>query len=46
MDPTKPGSRCPMPWFARLGIVAFCLFLLKGLAWLAVPALMAYFAAR
>jgi hypothetical protein len=46
MDPTKPGSRCPMPWFARLGIVAFCFFLVKGLLWLTVPALIAYFASR
>jgi hypothetical protein len=46
MDPTKPGSRCPMPWPARLGIVAFCFFLVKGLLWLTVPALIAYFASR
>ena len=46
MNPAKPGSRCPIPWFARLGIVAFCFFLIKGLLWLAVPALMAYLATR
>lgn len=42
----KPGTRCPIPWMARLGIAAFCFFLLKGLLWLTVPAIMAYFATR
>ena len=35
-----------MPWYARLGIVAFCFFLLKGILWLTVPALIAYFSTR
>jgi hypothetical protein len=35
-----------MPWLARLGIVAFCFFLIKGLLWLSVPALIAYFSTR
>jgi len=40
-DPaTKPN--CPVrPFWRRLGVVAFALFLLKGLAWLVVPALVA-----
>ena len=46
MDPTKPGSRCPMPWYARLGFFAFLFFLVKGLLWMTVPALVAYFATR
>ncbi len=46
MDPSKPGSRCPIPWLARLGIGAFLFFLVKGLLWLTLPALMAYFASR
>ena len=40
-DPaTKPS--CPVrPFWRRLGVVAFVLFLIKGLAWLVVPALIA-----
>lgn len=38
--PTKPD--CPVrPLWRRLGVVAFAFFLLKGLAWLIVPALVA-----
>lgn len=33
-------------WGKRLGIVAFLFFLIKGLAWLVVPAAAAYFASR
>ncbi len=43
-DPTKPGAdpKCPVrPLWRRLGVVAFVFFLLKGLLWLAVPALVA-----
>lgn len=46
MDPTKPGSRCPIPWLTRLGVVAFCFFLVKGLMWLVVPAVIAYLATK
>jgi hypothetical protein len=46
MDPSKPGTRCPIPWLTRLGIAAFCFFLVKGLLWLTVPAIIAYFASR
>jgi hypothetical protein len=41
-----PKSRCPFPWFARVGAAAFCFFLLKGLVWLSLPAVLAYCAAR
>ena len=33
-------------WLKRLGAVGFAFFLLKGLFWLTVPALLAYFAQR
>ncbi|MFM9995779.1 MAG: hypothetical protein ACKVU4_08265 [Phycisphaerales bacterium] len=35
-------ARCPVPkWGRRLGAAAFLFFLIKGLAWLVVPALIA-----
>ena len=43
-DPKKPGSnpKCPVrPLWRRLGVVAFVFFLLKGLLWLTIPALVA-----
>lgn len=30
------------PWLKRLGIYGFLFFLIKGLAWLILPALMLY----
>jgi hypothetical protein len=30
-------------WIRRLGLAGFLFFLLKGLAWLALPAAVAYF---
>lgn len=33
-------------WGSRLGIAAFCFFLIKGLAWLVVPAALAAIATR
>lgn len=39
--PTTP-AQCPVPrWWRRLGAVAILFFLIKGLAWLVVPALIA-----
>ncbi|HMN41538.1 MAG TPA: hypothetical protein PKE29_11885 [Phycisphaerales bacterium] len=36
-------ARCPVPKVARrLGLAAFVFFLIKGLAWLVVPALMVW----
>lgn len=47
---SKQGSStasCPVPrWGRRAGVAVFCFFLLKGLAWLALPALAALIAAR
>lgn len=38
----RPAAQCPVPKRSRwLAWVVFTLFLLKGLAWLAVPALIA-----
>jgi hypothetical protein len=35
-------AKCPVPkWGRRLGAAAFMFFLIKGLLWLAVPALVA-----
>ena len=33
-------------WLKRFGVLGFCFFLVKGLLWLTLPALVAYFAAR
>ncbi len=34
-------QRCPLPpWLRRLGLYGFLFFLLKGIAWLTVPALL------
>ncbi len=43
---TPPGTperpRCPVPrWWRRAGAAAFLFFLIKGLLWLALPALAA-----
>ena len=40
---TEPGKpSCPIrPLWRRLGVVAFALFLIKGLLWLLIPALVA-----
>lgn len=36
------GRPCPVPtWLRRLGLAGFLFFLIKGLAWLVVPALLA-----
>lgn len=40
-DSASP-PKCPVPkWGRRLGAAAFLFFLIKGLAWLVVPALIA-----
>lgn len=33
-------------WGKRFGVFAFCFFLIKGLAWLVVPAVVAVIASR
>jgi hypothetical protein len=40
------GKKCPAPWYAKLGVLAFTFFLLKGLLWLTVPAVLAYLGSR
>jgi hypothetical protein len=34
------------PWFARFGVAAFAFFFIKGLLWLTVPAVVAWWATR
>lgn len=42
----KPAA-CPLPkWGRRLGAVAILFFFAKGMAWLTVPALLAWWAAK
>lgn len=42
--PVKSGKAAT--WGKRLGVIAFMFFLIKGLAWLVVPAALAVFATR
>jgi len=38
--PESASAPCPLPRTARrIGLVAFCFFLIKGLLWLLIPAL-------
>lgn len=44
-------DRCPVPtgwrkWIARFGVLGFAFFFIKGMAWLIVPAALAWMAAR
>jgi hypothetical protein len=32
------AGKCPIPWWKRLTLLTFLFFLIKGLAWLVVPA--------
>jgi len=41
---SKPGAAAK--WTKRFGAAAFLFFLIKGLLWLLVPALIAYFSLR
>lgn len=41
-EPAKQKSA--LKWTKRFGLVAFLFFLIKGLLWLIVPAVIAYFA--
>jgi hypothetical protein len=41
-EPQKE-TRPALTWTKRVGIAAFLFFLIKGLLWLIVPALIAYF---
>ena len=40
-------AKCPLPkWGRRLGAAAFLFFLIKGLMWLIVPAVLAWWAVK
>lgn len=42
-----PGAKCPgKRWGTRAGVAVFAFFLIKGLAWLVVPAAIAAFAMK
>lgn len=42
-----PGAKCPAKrWGTRAGVAVFAFFLIKGLAWLVVPAAIAAFAMK
>jgi len=38
-DSPAAAAKCPIPWWKRLTLITFLFFLVKGLAWLVVPAL-------
>ena len=41
------AKRCPLPkWTRRLGAAAFLFFLIKGLMWLIVPAVVVWWSAN
>jgi hypothetical protein len=44
MEHKAPAKRCPAKtWIKRFGAAGFIFFLVKGLLWLIVPALVAHF---
>jgi hypothetical protein len=48
MNQDKPQKRWEklVIWVKKLGVLGFLFFLIKGLLWLIIPALLAYFATR
>ena len=45
MDEEPKKRKCPaVNWVKRFGVAGFLFFLIKGLMWLIVPAVLAYFA--
>lgn len=44
LRPMRPDARerAGVRWVQRLGVAGFLFFLVKGLLWLAIPALLAY----
>jgi hypothetical protein len=42
-DPSSPDDRQATPWLKRIGVAGFLFFLIKGLLWLIVPALLVFF---
>lgn len=43
---SSSGARSVSRWFRRLGVFGVAFFFVKGLAWLTVPALLAYMGYR
>jgi hypothetical protein len=44
MNEEPEKKRCPaVRWVKRFGVAGFLFFLIKGLLWLIIPALIAYF---
>lgn len=43
--PTAIPAKC-MRWMKRIGLIGFLFFLIKGLLWLLIPALLYYFNAN
>ncbi|HEX8386566.1 MAG TPA: hypothetical protein VF576_10295 [Rubricoccaceae bacterium] len=41
-----PNPRGPRVWLKRFGLAGFLFFLVKGLLWLALPALLVMFGGR
>ncbi len=45
MNEEPKKRKCPaVGWMKRFGVAGFLFFLIKGLLWLIVPAVVAYFA--
>lgn len=42
-DSAPSPDRKATPWLKRIGIAGFLFFLVKGMLWLIVPALLVYF---
>jgi hypothetical protein len=42
-ETAPPPDRKATPWLKRIGLAGFLFFLIKGLLWLIVPALLVYF---
>ena len=42
-EPAPTPDRKATPWLKRLGVAGFLFFLIKGLLWLALPALLLTF---
>jgi hypothetical protein len=38
-----PNDRKPTTWLKRFGVAGFLFFLIKGLLWLSLPALLVFF---
>ena len=43
--PRPVAAKCPIPWWKRLTLLTFMFFLIKGLAWLIVPAVIIWWRA-